>query len=85
MEITMEIINSLMRLLNGILNYVFSFLPKSPFGTVMDSVGGIPYLGYVVYFVPVGELMTITAGWLTAVGIFYLYQVILRWVKAIDD
>lgn len=85
MEFTLEFVNAIMRVLNGILNYIFSFLPESPFKNVMESVGSIPYLSYVAYFVPIGEMMTITATWLTAVGIFYLYQIILRWIKAIDD
>lgn len=85
MTITVEVFNTIMRVLNSILNAIFSFLPKSPFTSVMGTVGKIPYLEYISYFVPIGEIMSITATWLTAVGVFYVYQIVLRWVKAIDD
>ena len=85
MEITMDFFNSVMQLLNTILNYVFSFLPVSPFTSVLEGMGGIPFLGYINYFIPIDKLLLITVTWLGAVSVFYVYQIVLRWIKAIDD
>lgn len=85
MEITMTVFNAVMDILNTALNYVFSFLPVSPFTEFLDDLGTIPFLGYLNYFIPVGTLLGITLTWLSAVAVFYVYQIILRWIKAIDD
>ena len=39
--------------------------------------------GYVNYFVPVTAMLAIGTTWLTAIGVYYLYQTILRWAKTI--
>lgn len=85
MDFTMDLFNGIMELLNTVLNYIFSFLPKSPFIDILDNVGDIPYLGYINYFVPIDKLISITLIWVAAISVFYLYQIVLRWVKAIDD
>ncbi len=68
---------------NYIISAVIAFLPDSPFATVQipDEVRRI--LGYVNYFVPIGAMLAIGTGWLSAIGIYYLYQTILRWAKTI--
>lgn len=67
-----------------ILATVLSLLPGSPFTAFINAIPTIPYLGYINYFIPIGQMIAIGEAWLTAIGIFYLYQVILRWVKAIE-
>lgn len=85
MEITTNIFYTIMEVLNTVLNYIFSFLPRSPFTSAMDTIGEIPYLGYINYFIPIKGILAITTIWLTAVGIFYVYQIVLRWIKAVDS
>ena len=45
---------------------------------------GLPYLGYLNYFVPVGTCLKIGAAWLSAIALFYLYSVVARWIKLIE-
>lgn len=85
MEITMDLFNAVMDIINTALNYIFSFLPEDPFLSIIDELGAIPAVQYVNYFVPVDKILAITAIWLGAIATFYLYQIILRWIKAIDD
>lgn len=61
-----------------------SLLPGSPFTAFINSIPSIPYLGYINYFVPISQMIAIGQAWLTAIGIFYLYQAVLRWLKAIE-
>jgi len=75
--------NNLCDILNDILAAVLILLPDSPFADVEIAPEIRELLGYVNYFVPVGAMLGIGAGWLAAIGIYYLYQTILRWAKTI--
>lgn len=70
-------------LLDKLLDAVLSVLPLSPFSAAIASLGEVPYLGYINYFVPVGTILKIGAAWLGAITLFYLYSVLARWVKLI--
>jgi hypothetical protein len=43
-----------------------------------------PYLGYINWFLPFGQMLAFTGAWLTAVLIYYAYTIILRVTQAID-
>jgi len=60
------------------------FLPNSPFQSFLSQLDKIPFLGYLNYFVPVAQIIAVTQLWVTAVGLFYLVQLALRWVKMIE-
>lgn len=60
-------------------------LPLSPFSEWIAKIGELPYLGWLNWLFPVGTCLTIMAGWLTAVGLFYLYSIVMRWLKVIGD
>lgn len=75
--------NGLCDILNDILSAVLILLPDSPFADVEIPPEVTSLLGYVNYFVPVGAMLGIGTGWLAAIGIYYLYQTILRWAKTI--
>ena len=62
---------------------ILMFLPSSPFTTVANTVGTIPYLQYLNWFFPVTECIAVLEVWLSAVLIYYVYQAIMRWVKVI--
>lgn len=64
---------------------LLSFLPRSPFQEFIDQFRGLPFLGWLNWFFPVGECLTVMAVWLTAVGLFYLYSILMRWLKMIGD
>lgn len=78
-----KIWNGIADVVNGILSAILFLLPDSPFAnvTIPDEVKQI--LGYVNYFVPIAAMLVIGTGWLAAIGIYYLYQTILRWAKTI--
>lgn len=71
-------------MLDKFLSLLLSLLPLSPFADFITSLESLPYLGYLNYFLPIGTCMKIGAAWLTAIGLFYLYSVIARWVKLIS-
>lgn len=66
-------------------NILSHVLPLSPFQEFIDRFRGIPFLGWLNWFVPVGEILTVLGVYLTAVGLFYGYSILLRWLKVLGD
>ena len=60
-------------------------LPLSPFQQYIDQFRSLPYLGWLNWFFPVGACLTVMAARLVAVGLFYLYSILMRWLKIIGD
>lgn len=77
---------------NEILNWVqdkgnwlvSNFLPRSPFRAIIDRLGNVPYMNEIAWFVPIEEIVLLLMYWTSAIALYYGYQLILRWVKAID-
>lgn len=71
-------------LLNKFASMILSVLPHSPIQIYLASFSELPYLGWLNWFFPVSACIKIGEAWLVAISLFYIYQVILRWVKVID-
>lgn len=76
--------DAMMQVAKGLLDKVINVLPTSPFSAYLDKFAAMPYLRYVNYFIPISDFIAIGETWLVAVGLFYLYSIILRWIRAID-
>lgn len=59
-------------------------LPLSPFAPYIEQFAGLPYMSWLNWFIPVGDILNVLAAWLTAIVLFYAYSIVLRWVKAIS-
>lgn len=59
-------------------------LPMSPFAPFISEFRNLPYMGYLNWFIPVGDCMKVMSAWLTAIALFYVYSIVLRWIKAIS-
>ena len=51
---------------------LLQLLPVSPFRTFINNWTAPAYLGWLNWFFPITEILTILAAWLTAIGLFYL-------------
>lgn len=71
-------------ILDRFLQAVLSLFPLSPFRPVIEELGSLPYLGYINWFVPVGDLVKIGSVWLTAIAVYYAWSIIARWIKLIS-
>ena len=76
--------DAILNLLKNFLDWVLQFLPTSPFVSFIDAMDNLPYLGWLNWFIPVGSIIAIGEAWLISVGLFDLYSIVLRWVKAIE-
>lgn len=63
---------------------MLSFLPDSPFLSFFNTTIANEYLSALNWFVPIDKMIVLGESWLVAIGIFYLYQLVLRWAKAIE-
>ena len=73
-----------MELVTQFLDTVLKVLPTSPFRDFINSMEELPYLGYLNYFIPIGTFIKIGTAWLSAIALFYLYSIVLRWIRAIE-
>lgn len=69
---------------NSFANSLSSVLPRSPFSQFLEQFENLPFLGYLNWFIPVGACIDILLSWLSAIALFYLYSIALRWLKAIS-
>ena len=79
-------LESLAALFTTGLSAVLSFFPPSPFTALNDLAADseiAELLGYVNWFIPVNTFVAILEGWLLCVAIYYVWQVVMRWLKAI--
>lgn len=72
-------------LFNNLADKVIEVLPRSPFRDFIGSFASLPYLGWLNWFFPVGDCLVVMGVWLGAVGLFYLYSIVMRWLKMIGD
>lgn len=77
--------DSLISLWDQFSESLMEVLPTSPFRQFLDNFAEIPYLGYLNWFVPVKGILVVMGAWLVAVGLYYLYSIIMRWLKVIGD
>lgn len=60
-------------------------LPTSPFQKYIQYFSELPYLGYLNWFVPIDGILVVLASWLGCIGLFYLYSIVMRWLKILGD
>lgn len=79
--------------MDGLTNVVYnaieaalSILPDSPFKFLHDySTSPIgQWLGNINWFIPINSFLAITQVWLSAIIVYYVIQIVLRWAKAIE-
>lgn len=77
------LINLLLKGLAGVAKGLVSILPVSPFKDINNSVVA-KYLGNLNWIIPISTMLTITVAWLSAIAVYYLVQIVLRWTKSIQ-
>lgn len=71
-------------ILDKLLAVVLSLFPLSPFAPVIGELSELPYLGYINWFIPVGDFLKTGSFWIAAVGAYYAWSVIARWIKLVS-
>lgn len=71
-------------ILDKFLQVVIALFPLSPFTPVIQELSSLPYLGYINWFIPIGDFIKIGTLWITAIGAYYAWSVIARWIKLVS-
>lgn len=58
-------------------------LPLSPFAEFYGTWVPPEWLGWLNWFLPVEGILKVMAAWLVAIGVYYAYSVVARWVGLI--
>jgi len=82
-DFIIKALNYVIEGLGFVLNIIFSVLPSSPFKAIDNSFIA-EYLPTINFFIPVSQIIAIGQAWLLCVGVYYIYQIALRWIKAIE-
>lgn len=80
----MELLEKLGETASGLLEKLIDILPKSPIVYLTANPTVREYLGYINWFIPIYSMLTLLEGWLTAIVVYYVVQIVLRWIKAIE-
>lgn len=80
-----DLINWMINLISNFGTVLMEVLPRSPFADWIESFEVEQFAGILNWFVPVGQMASVFALWLVAVGLFYMYSILMRWIKMIGD
>lgn len=78
-------LESFLELINKFSDTLCKVLPTSPFQPYISAFSDLPYLPFLNWFIPVGSFVKIGMAWLAVITMFYVYSIIMRWVKMIGD
>lgn len=78
-----SMLNSVIKGFGVLISFISDLLPTSPFSTI-DLSSIEKYIGYLNYCVPVGKIVQILVVWCSCIGLYYLYQIALRWIKVVE-
>lgn len=78
------VINVAIESIGDIIRLFLSLLPNSPFQNIEIPASVSENLSALNWIIPVDKILITLSLWLVAVTGFYLYQIILRWFKAIE-
>lgn len=68
-------------------DFLKNLLPTDPFADLLSDLetsSFAEYIGYINFFFPVGFFIDCLSAFLVALGIYYLYVIIMRWLKAVS-
>ena len=83
MDILVSFAQFLINTVGNGLSLFYSLFPKSPFNFVLNNEFSV-LISNINYFIPIYEFVIILESWIVAVGIYYVYSIFARWLKAIE-
>lgn len=75
-------IKTIISWVNLVLGSILAFLPDSPFTAFTKHLQDTEWLRFLNWLVPLQQFVAIGEAWLASIIIYYLYIVVLRWIKA---
>lgn len=70
--------------ISEIFNKLLDVLPRSPIIYLEANPEIKKFLSYANYFIPINTMIALAETWLLVIAAYYVYQLILRWIKMIE-
>ncbi|MDU1848461.1 MAG: hypothetical protein E6778_23395 [Niallia nealsonii] len=83
MDVFIEFINLVITGLGETLDFLFGILPDSPFLNLTTNAPEGVELGYITWFIPFPSMLVHLATFLVAVGLYYVFRIVARWLKLV--
>lgn len=81
MDVFIDFLNWILEGIAEGLLWIIDLLPQSPFADWQTDPPPEINLGYITWFIPFPTMLVHFAGFLVALGVYYLYRVAARWLK----
>jgi len=81
-DLIIGFINFIILVFGNTLTIIVNLLPSSPF-QIVDNSTVIQYLSGFNWVFPISAILGIFQAWLVCIATFYIYSIVLRWIKAI--
>ena len=78
-----SILNMIIKALSSVAGLVVLLLPKSPF-IVLQGLN-LPYIDTLNWVLPISFCVSVLGYWVGAIALYYVVQVVLRWVKVVQS
>lgn len=74
----------LCKLVSSVLEWVINLLPDSTLSAMTSLPEGVSqYLGWLNWFLPIAEIIVMLAGWVSALLLYFLIAIVMKWVKIV--
>lgn len=77
-------INTIISWINQFLGSILFFLPTSPFTDFISEIEEWEWLSWLNWILPIGTFVKILAVWGSCIAVYYLYSLVLRWIRAVS-
>lgn len=83
MNVIVKALNYLISQIGGLITLIFNLLPETPFNSVYQYLNNDFFMN-LNWIIPIPEILTFLVSWTSAVSLYYVISVVLRWIKAIE-
>jgi hypothetical protein len=83
MNVIVKALNYLISQIGGFITIIFNLLPETPFNSVYQYLNNDFFMN-LNWIIPIPEILTFLVSWTSAVSLYYVISVVLRWIKAIE-
>lgn len=83
MNIIIKSINYIVSQVGGFITLIFNLLPETPFNSIYQYLNNDFFMN-LNWIVPIPEILVFLVSWTTAISLYYVISVVLRWIKAIE-
>lgn len=83
-DFIVNMLNNLIQMVGALISVLAMLLPDSPFQLAMDSSVITDLIAHFNWFFPVTEILATVQAWVTAMALYYIIMVPMRYIKMME-